>query len=168
MRTLPAYPLRQPVSLILALGLLGCPPILDETGAGDPVVDPGDADSDGLSDDEEEQLGTDPLDPDSDDDGWEDGEEVEAGTNPLYEHSHPYTGGYAVGFCDSPPEPTGPTGWIEGYFQPDDGPPEWYEWPVYEEGDVVDDFAWRDQHGETVHLYSFCGQTVMLAFAAFW
>lgn len=42
-----------------------------------------DTDDDGLPDDEEERLGTDPNDPDSDDDGLTDGEEVELGTNPL-------------------------------------------------------------------------------------
>jgi hypothetical protein len=140
----------------------------DDTGHDTtPAVDE-DRDGDGLSDTEEAALGTDPDDPDSDDDGWLDGQEVEEGTNPLYEHSHPYTGGYNVGTCASPPEPTGPTGWVEGYFSPDDAPPEWYAWPVYQEGDVVDDFAWRDQHGETVHLYSFCGHHVMLMFGAFW
>ena len=43
-----------------------------------------DADADGLSDEEEVVLGTDPQNPDSDDDGLSDGEEVnEHGTNPL-------------------------------------------------------------------------------------
>jgi hypothetical protein len=133
-----------------------------------PVETDADADADGLTDAEEAALGTNPDDPDSDDDGFSDGEEVEGGTNPLYVHSHPYEGGYNVGYCDAPPEPTGPTGWIEGYFEPDDSGPEWYAWPVYEVGDVVDDFAWRDQHDETVHLYSFCGHHVMLIFGAFW
>lgn len=42
-----------------------------------------DTDNDGLSDTEEEQLGTDPNDADSDDDGVEDGVEIETGTDPL-------------------------------------------------------------------------------------
>ncbi len=42
-----------------------------------------DTDSDGLSDSEEVELGTDPLDSDSDDDGDEDGTEVSYGTDPL-------------------------------------------------------------------------------------
>lgn len=152
-------------ALLPILFLAACgPPAETDTGP-----DWGDVDGDGLLASEEHAWGTDPNDPDSDDDGWSDGDEVLVHhTNPLYEHSHPYTGGYNVGWCDTPPEPTGPTGWVEGYFEPDDSGPEWYEWPVYDEGDVVDDFAWRDQHGEQVHLYSFCGQHVMLAFAAFW
>jgi len=48
-----------------------------------------DADGDGLTDDEEIALGTDPLDPDSDDDGFSDGEEVNAGTDPLDPNSTP-------------------------------------------------------------------------------
>jgi len=42
-----------------------------------------DSDGDGLSDDEEMDQGTDPLDPDSDDDGLTDGEEIDLGTDPL-------------------------------------------------------------------------------------
>lgn len=43
----------------------------------------GDTDGDGLSDDEEEDLGTDPDDPDSDNDGIEDGDEIDCGSDPL-------------------------------------------------------------------------------------
>ncbi len=46
------------------------------------LLDP-DADNDGLENEAEAALGTDPLDPDSDDDGLGDGDEVELGTNPL-------------------------------------------------------------------------------------
>lgn len=42
-----------------------------------------DSDSDGLTDEQEAALGTDPNDPDSDDDGVEDGQEVLDSTNPL-------------------------------------------------------------------------------------
>jgi hypothetical protein len=42
-----------------------------------------DDDDDGLTNDEEEELGTDPDDPDSDDDGINDGDEVDNGTDPL-------------------------------------------------------------------------------------
>ena len=53
-----------------------------------PVLD---TDEDGLSDDEEEELGTDPYNPDSDGDGWGDGEEVDLGTDPLDDSDYPST-----------------------------------------------------------------------------
>ncbi len=43
----------------------------------------GDTDGDGLSDEREEELGTDPNNPDSDGDGLSDGDEVGRGTDPL-------------------------------------------------------------------------------------
>jgi hypothetical protein len=46
-----------------------------------------DTDGDGLTDDEEAELGTDPEKADSDDDGLSDGYEVELGTDPLDEDS---------------------------------------------------------------------------------
>lgn len=42
-----------------------------------------DADGDGLTDAEEEALGTDPNNPDTDGDGFLDGEEVDCGSDPL-------------------------------------------------------------------------------------
>lgn len=46
-----------------------------------------DSDGDGLNDEDEAALGTDPNDPDSDDDGLLDGQEVALGTDPLDEDS---------------------------------------------------------------------------------
>jgi hypothetical protein len=48
-----------------------------------PAEEPVDSDGDGVSDEEEAALGTDPANPDSDGDGVQDGGEVNAGTNPL-------------------------------------------------------------------------------------
>ncbi|MGH2533205.1 MAG: hypothetical protein ACRDJW_12975 [Thermomicrobiales bacterium] len=50
---------------------------------------PVDSDGDGLSDEDEVALGTDPLNPDSDGDCHSDGAEVTAGTNPLDANSFP-------------------------------------------------------------------------------
>ena len=113
----------------------------------------GDTDGDGLQDDEERRLGTDPTDADSDDDGFSDGDELEAGTNPNYSYSHPYQGGYYVGWCDTPPEPTGPTGEVDGKA-------------AYRAGDVLENFAWIDQHDQYVDLYSFCGHLVVIQFSS--
>lgn len=50
----------------------------------DVTLDPnGDEDQDGLTNGQEEEIGTDPLDPDTDDDGLDDGLEVKIGTDPL-------------------------------------------------------------------------------------
>ncbi len=59
----------------------------DETEDLEPELPPVDSDQDGLSDQAEAELGTDPLDPDSDDDGILDGEEVALGINPLKKDS---------------------------------------------------------------------------------
>jgi M6 family metalloprotease-like protein len=48
-----------------------------------------DTDGDGLTDAQEQALGTDPLDPDTDDDGRSDGVEVTLGTNPLVPDAAP-------------------------------------------------------------------------------
>lgn len=47
------------------------------------LTPPVDTDGDGLSDDEEALLGTDPLNPDTDNDGLSDGDEVDLSTDPL-------------------------------------------------------------------------------------
>ena len=59
-----------------------------EGGLGTDPNDP-DTDGDGIDDAFEFYYGTGPLDPDSDDDGFSDGEEVDAGTDPLDPLSFP-------------------------------------------------------------------------------
>ncbi|MCP5003398.1 MAG: S8 family serine peptidase [Planctomycetes bacterium] len=53
------------------------------------IFESGDSDGDGLSDVEEQSLGTDPLNPDTDGDGYSDGDEVNADTDPLDENDFP-------------------------------------------------------------------------------
>jgi len=48
-----------------------------------------DSDNDGLSDEEEVELGTDPNDPDTDNDGFYDGDEVQLGYDPLDPSDYP-------------------------------------------------------------------------------
>lgn len=67
---------------------MGDPDDMDDSSDGgmpgvDLSCDTADTDGDGVCDDIEEDMGTDPLNPDSDGDGISDGEEAEAGTNPL-------------------------------------------------------------------------------------
>ena len=104
-----------------------------------------DTDGDGLADGEEGDLGTDPTNADSDGDGYSDSEELAEGTDPVDGDSHPYLGGYVTNPCEEPPEATGSA-----------------------VGDVMADFALVDQHGDTVRLYDFCGDTVLLVNGAFW
>ena len=165
--------LQTTLPLLLTVGLLvGCADKdTDEDGLTDLEeeelgTDPENADSDGdgLSDSEELDEGTDPLVADTDADGYSDGEEYDLGTNPLYEYSHVYTGGYNVGYCaDGLPEATGPTGACSFNHGGNT-----YNWSCYQVGDVVENFSLIDQHGEYVDLYSFCGQHVVLTSGAFW
>jgi hypothetical protein len=64
------------------------PPTIDDvvtptTGATTTTFSPTDTDGDGLDNDDEVELGSDPNDPDTDDDGLIDGEEVFLGTDPA-------------------------------------------------------------------------------------
>jgi len=104
-----------------------------------------DADEDGLLTSEEEELGTDPLEPDSDGDGHLDGDEAVGGFNPLDAESHPYKGGYRTIPCETEPVSSG-----------------------YAVGDISEDWELVDQHNEMVTLSDFCGQTVVLETSAFW
>jgi len=54
----------------------------DDTGPADDTITL-DPDGDGLIDEQELEIGTDPADPDTDGDGFDDGAEVDAGTDPL-------------------------------------------------------------------------------------
>jgi Bacterial TSP3 repeat len=80
------------VFFALALALAACAqwigiedlPPLPNTGDAGLGEDAGiDSDGDGIPDDREGELGTDPSNPDSDGDGLNDGEELERGANPL-------------------------------------------------------------------------------------
>ena len=100
---------------------------------------------------------------DDDGDGFTNLEEEAAGTNPNYEYSRPYEGGYNVGFCDTPPEATGPSGMASITSNG-----ETYEWPSLAMGDVPENMTFMDQYGEMVDLYSFCGKHVMVLVSAGW
>lgn len=71
----------------------GIPDYLDADDQGHPG---GDLDGDGLTNEREEELGTDPLRADTDGDGVDDGAEVAAGTDPLDAASYPDADGDLV------------------------------------------------------------------------
>jgi hypothetical protein len=132
----------------LGLGLaftLACAGAKDEGGGpSDTEVVDVDSDGDGLFDSEEDVLGSDPANADSDGDGWDDGEEVDTYTDPLDEADKPYEAGWQIDACRNDTESTG-----SGV------------------GDVIENFSFGDQFGETVHLHDFCDQVVMVVGAGF-
>lgn len=136
------------VSILLPLLATGCVGSGAESPA--PVADTDadslpDADGDGLSDDAEAGLGTDPAVADTDGDGTGDGDEIDGNTDPLDADDKPYQGGYPKDACRGSIEGTG-----------------------YAAGEVVADLAAMSQFGETIHLQDFCDHVVWVVFAAFW
>lgn len=62
----------------------------EDTGSSQTETEiPVDSDNDGLLDEEEERIGTNPYDSDTDDDGWKDGIEEKENTNPLDSEDYP-------------------------------------------------------------------------------
>jgi thiol-disulfide isomerase/thioredoxin len=109
-----------------------------EDGADEGSLDP---DEDGLTNDEEEALGTDPDNADSDGDGYSDGAEVAAGSDPTDPESKIYTGDWP--------------------YNPDKdalSDPGWDTTAMV--GAQVPRFVAVDQHGEMVDLYDFAGHGV--------
>jgi hypothetical protein len=118
---------------LLALWMVGCAV---------PTVDlPFDSDRDGLLDDEELDVGTDPTLPDTDVDGWVDGAELDSYTDPLDPDDHPYTGGWPIGACRHSIQGTG---WNEGF--------------------VVNNTAHEDQFGDIVKIHDFCEDPFLLTY----
>lgn len=106
---------------------------------------PFDADGDGLMDDDETALGTDPNEPDSDGDGHLDGDEIDNYTDPTDAADHPYAGGWPIGACRNDITGTGT-----------------------QEGDIANQFELSDQNGDIVRLHDFCDRAVLLVFGAEW
>lgn len=110
-----------------------------------PADMPFDSDGDGLMDDEEEALGTDPSKSDSDGDGFADGAEVDGYTDPSDKEDHPYTGGWKIDSCRHDVQATN-----------------------NEVGGVAANFEVTDQFGDTLRLHDFCNQAVFLESSAYW
>jgi hypothetical protein len=103
-----------------------------------------DSDADGLLDDEERDLGTDPGLPDTDGDGYDDGEEMDSYTDPLNAADHPLEGGWDVGKCRFEIQSTG-----NGV------------------GQIANDFGLADQFEyDTVRLHDFCHKEVLIVYGS--
>ena len=88
------------VALISIIQLLGISEVLAQSQTITVVVP--DTDGDGLTDDQEVAIGTDPQNPDTDGDGTNDGDEVAAGRNPLVNEAAVITIINAILFGDEP------------------------------------------------------------------
>ena len=106
---------------------------------------PYDVDGDGLMEDEETELGTNPEKADTDGDSYDDGVEVAGNTDPNNRGDHPYKGGWPIDSCRWDVESTG-----------------------VEIGGIAPDFELEDQYGDTVRLHDFCGKVVLLTIGAQW
>ncbi len=104
-----------------------------------------DTDGDGLDDDTEVELGTDPDVADTDGDDYDDGAEVDGNTDPLDADDYPYAGGWDIGACRDDLVSTGNA-----------------------VGDIVEDFELLDQNGETVRLHDFCDRAILIDSGAMW
>lgn len=127
---------------------------------------PVDSDGDGLMDEEETELGTDPALADTDADGYSDPDEINLGFNPLFQWSHPIAEGeYVVGTCPVLPDTdnAGPTG--IGSFDYDG---QHYEWEAYVNGDIVDNWEGTDTFGQRISFYNFCGNYTLIIMSASW
>jgi thiol-disulfide isomerase/thioredoxin len=130
-------------NLIFLLLVLGCSPSNADTDGVSDTDDPGpdlsaDSDGDGLTNAEEEVLGTDPAVSDTDGDGYSDFEEDHAGTDPLDVDSVIYKGGWPY---NPNKESISDPGWET--LAVEDGP--------------VPNFTAVDQFGDLVQLYDFAG-----------
>jgi peroxiredoxin len=104
-----------------------------------------DTDGDGLSDEYEASIGTNPEAADTDHDTWDDRAEIDGNTDPMNGYDHPYRGGWPIDACRDQMEGSGNT-----------------------IGQVAEDFSLMDQHYDGVRLHSFCDRVVVLVAAAQW
>ena len=137
---------RQCVWLIFSVALFGSTYLSGCGTPADVVIElTQDQDGDGLDDARENELGTKPDSKDTDGDGFFDGAEVDSFTDPTDSSDHPYEGGWPIGSCRNDLSATGNA-----------------------VGQVTDNFALPNQHGEILKLHDFCDKVVLLVGAAFW
>jgi len=154
---------RPPIVLLVLLGACrsqGLTPRVDTDGDGiyddaeaelgtDPTL--ADSDADGLSDGAEATATTDPLDPDTDGDSYLDGDEVRTRHDPLDPDDRIYTGYWPY---NADKDALGDTGWTTA---PSDGT-------------RLPRFAWTDQFGDPVDDFDFAAEGVptVVMLAAAW
>ena len=125
-----------------------------------------DADSDGLAECDELELGTDPESADSDGDGLNDSEEVALGTDPLSVDTDGDGFDDAVeADCVSNPLDADEVCYSCGWEHNDPGN---LESTGSAKGDVVDNIQLVDQCGDMVDLWDFHGQYHVLYMTAAW
>jgi len=125
------------IRAVSALGLLAA--CAGGPGPSPEALDSSDADGDGLTAQEEAELGTDPDRADTDTDGYSDGDEVLAGTDPTDADDRIYQGGWP---------------WRADKASLEQGA--WDQRP--REGEPVPWLTAVDQYGDTVVLGDFAGQ----------
>jgi hypothetical protein len=136
----------------ILFGLIGC-------GKGDP-------DGDGLTNQEEKEIGTDPNNSDSDGDGISDGEEQDIGTDPMLDDSD--NDGYLDSDevdCNSYPNDENDHCYDCGWDHNDPGN---LTSTGNSEGDVIANLQLPDQCGQTVDLWDFYGEYHILFQTAAW
>lgn len=121
-----------------------------------------DADGDGLTLDEEVELGTDPDEADTDGDGYDDLDEIEAGSNPTFEYSHVFEDGdYLLGACPELPD-------IENAGYTGTGQYGSSTWDAYQNGDTLENWEGVDEYDQRVSFYNFCGNYTLITVSAVW
>lgn len=143
------------IATALLLILAGCNPDADNDGLSnkeeeDLGTNPEkkDTDGDGLNDQKEVNLKTDPNEVDSDGDTYEDGWEVDEGTDPTDGESRIYTGYWPY---NPDKDDIADPGWCNGV-----------RGPCAEEGQVFPRLQWVDQFGDTFDNYDLAGHDRMI------
>ncbi len=129
------------------------------------ACEPADTDGDGLSDKEEDELGTDPTAADTDGDGLSDGDEVTLGTYPTVVDTDEdsYDDGVEVEVGTDPRDYYSRV--YEGFWPYNPNKDDMGEGTFSKSvGDQMARLTFTDQYGDEVDLYDFAGQDAWILF----